>query len=202
MSQPVSSSKSTLRELMRQRRSLIDASTRAQASWMAATILRERWPRLVPIHVAQPCVGLYHQIGAEFSCAGLADMFTADGIACALPRIEGTRAMSFRRWKSGDSLEIGAHRIPCPSAASAVCEPQVLILPALAVDRHGNRLGYGGGYYDSHLASVRARPLTIALVFDLQVVDLLPTDSWDQRVDAVLTESRWIEPCEAAWPTG
>jgi len=72
-----------------------------------------------------------------------------------------------------------------------------VILPALAVDAQGARLGQGGGYYDRALASVIAHqdggPLRIALVYDDDVVDALPTETHDLRVNVIITPTRTIE---------
>jgi 5-formyltetrahydrofolate cyclo-ligase len=69
-------------------------------------------------------------------------------------------------------------------------EPQVLIVPMLAWDRRGYRLGYGGGFYDRTLEGLRAKGpvLAIGFAFAAQEVEAVPTEPTDQRLDAVVTE--------------
>lgn len=72
-----------------------------------------------------------------------------------------------------------------------------IIVPALAVDQVGNRLGRGGGFYDRALAGlpkfVQGGPIKICLVFDSEVLDLLPTEPHDCSIDLIVTPSRFIE---------
>ncbi len=107
-----------------------------------------------------------------------------------VPVIPG-RAMPlrFREWTPGCPLvegEFGA-RIP---AEGAWLEPEVLIVPLLAFDARGYRLGYGGGFYDRTLARLRARGpvLAVGFAFAAQEVAEVPIDATDQRLDAVVTE--------------
>ena len=73
-------------------------------------------------------------------------------------------------------------------------EVDVMLVPALAFDRSGIRLGYGAGYYDRALAELRrhGRATVIGLAYDEQVVDELPREAHDQPVDLIVTETRTI----------
>jgi 5-formyltetrahydrofolate cyclo-ligase len=73
--------------------------------------------------------------------------------------------------------------------ADALATVDVVVVPALAVARNGTRLGRGGGYYDRALSAARAGAVLVALVFDEELVDRLPTGEHDHRVDAVVTPS-------------
>ena len=88
----------------------------------------------------------------------------------------------------------GPYGIREPAATLPVVAPRdldVMLVPGVAFDPRGNRLGYGGGYYDRVLA---ARPcLTIGIAWTFQVVDAVPMEPWDQPVDALLTESGWVK---------
>ena len=68
----------------------------------------------------------------------------------------------------------------------------VVLTPGLLFTRQGNRLGYGGGYYDQLLVS-RPRLRTIGLAFSSQLVPNLPLEPWDRSLDAICTESEWID---------
>ena len=113
--------------------------------------------------------------------------------ALCLPRTEG-RKMSFRTWKPGDPLVVGRFNIPEPDAKAKECRPDLIIVPLLAFDRHGYRLGYGGGYYDRYLGWHRVRRTlkAIGIAYDGQAVDELPRGATDEPLDAVVTETRVI----------
>ena len=68
----------------------------------------------------------------------------------------------------------------------------ILLLPLLAIDQQGYRLGYGGGFYDQLLANCPKKPLLIGLGFHRQLVAILPHDPWDIPVDGFLSENGWL----------
>lgn len=69
----------------------------------------------------------------------------------------------------------------------------LLIVPGVAFDLKGNRLGYGGGYYDRFFPLLHPGTPLIALAFELQIVPEVPVDEWDRRVDTIITEERVID---------
>lgn len=97
--------------------------------------------------------------------------------------------LRFREWTPGCRLVEGAFKAMIPEEGAWV-EPEVLIVPLLAWDRRGYRLGYGGGFYDRTLAQLRSRGpvLAVGFAFAAQEVEAVPTDAFDQRLDAVVTE--------------
>jgi 5-formyltetrahydrofolate cyclo-ligase len=99
------------------------------------------------------------------------------------------QALRFREWSPGCRLVEGAFKALIPEAGAWV-EPEVLIVPMLAWDRRGYRLGYGGGFYDRTLEGLRARGPVVAVgfAFAAQEVAEVPVDAFDQRLDAVVTE--------------
>ncbi|MBI3514336.1 MAG: hypothetical protein HY060_09780, partial [Proteobacteria bacterium] len=82
-----------------------------------------------------------------------------------------------------------------PPAAAAVREPDLLLVPMIAFDRHGTRLGQGAGYYDRTLLALRAaRAITaIGVAYAVQELPDIPTGPYDQPLDAILTEAGLIE---------
>ena len=97
--------------------------------------------------------------------------------------------LRFRAWGPGVRMVAGEFGAEIPEEGPWV-EPDVLIVPLLAFDARGYRLGYGGGFYDRTLAGLRARHgvLAVGFAFAAQEVDVVPVDGFDQRLDAVVTE--------------
>lgn len=97
--------------------------------------------------------------------------------------------LKFREWSPGARMVEGAFKALIPEDGAWV-EPSVLIVPLLAFDARGYRLGYGGGFYDRTLAGLRARGpvLAVGFAFAAQEVAEVPIDATDQRLDAVVTE--------------
>ena len=128
----------------------------------------------------------------ELQIGELFDAIFADGKILAIPFIIGKGEMLAVEVPSLDALEIGAFNIPTVKEnCRKFIEPaqiDCVIVPGAAFDIHGGRLGLGGGYYDRFLPrAVNAKK--IALAYDFQVVESLPTEIHDAKVDAVLTSS-------------
>lgn len=116
------------------------------------------------------------------------EMMKALGTALALPRIDSKHAaLSFREWREGDALVDNHHGIPEPRADAKIVTPDVVLMPLLAFDAHGHRLGYGGGYYDRTLSAMRA--IAIGIAYAGQEVEYLPREAHDHPLDMVLTEN-------------
>lgn len=136
----------------------------------------------------------YWPLGSEMDVRPLMLRLAAAGIELALPVTRaGDRPLEFRRWRPGDVLEPGAHGVSHPTADASVVVPSVLLVPLLAFDAAGWRLGYGAGYYDRTLAELRgrllaARPLAIGIAYAVQELEDLPRHAGDQRLDGVVTE--------------
>jgi 5-formyltetrahydrofolate cyclo-ligase len=106
------------------------------------------------------------------------------------------KPLLFRAWRPGDALETRMWGIREPSADQALLRPDVLLVPLLAFDRDGWRLGYGGGFYDRTLRDLRAAAPSVAaigLAFDPQEVDAVPHLDYDEPLDMVLTPTRLLQ---------
>ena len=115
-----------------------------------------------------------------------------NGCTCLLPVvIARDTALLFRQWQPGDELILSDLGISEPRTDKASGQPDILLVPLLAYDSLGNRLGFGGGYYDRTLSELRSeRNITaIGIAFSGQEVDLIPNESFDQRLDWVITEA-------------
>ncbi len=101
-------------------------------------------------------------------------------------------ALAFHQWHPGEALDSGPYGTCQPFAKSPRLDPDVILLPLLAFDSTGARLGYGGGFYDRSLASFRRTGHNITAIgigYDEQQVAQVPVGRYDQRLDAVLTPS-------------
>jgi 5-formyltetrahydrofolate cyclo-ligase len=100
----------------------------------------------------------------------------------------------FRAWKPGDPLVVGRFNIPEPDSKMRERRPDLVLVPLIAFDRRGYRLGYGGGYYDRYLAEHRPKRTlrAIGIAFAGQEVEELPREETDEPLDAVVTEERVI----------
>ncbi|MEY4984381.1 MAG: hypothetical protein RIR62_2647, partial [Pseudomonadota bacterium] len=98
--------------------------------------------------------------------------------------------LKFREWTPGCAMEEGDFKAYVPVEGAWV-EPQVVIVPLVGFDARGYRLGYGGGFYDRTLAGLRARHdvLAVGFAFAAQELAEVPIDAYDQRLDAIVTES-------------
>jgi 5-formyltetrahydrofolate cyclo-ligase len=128
----------------------------------------------------------------EFRVWPLLRRLHREGHRLALPVMQGkAKPLLFRAWAPGDALDRGVWGIGEPKADKAIVEPDILLVPLLAFDRRGWRLGYGGGFYDRTLQRLRAlQPIVaVGLAFDEQRIDAVPHLDYDQRLDWVLTPS-------------
>lgn len=112
------------------------------------------------------------------------------GPVCVPVILGSGRALEFHRWTPGCAMRDGPFGVPIPAQASVVV-PEVIIVPLLAFDLHGMRLGYGGGFYDRTLSDLRQSGDVVALGYAFsaqQAPAALPVEATDQRLDRVITE--------------
>jgi len=96
--------------------------------------------------------------------------------------------LELRRWEQGAALYPAGFGTLAPDELAAVVEPDVILMPLLGFDKHGTRLGYGGGYYDRTLGRISKKPRLIGFAFALQEFDHIPRGPHDVPLDAVVTE--------------
>ena len=139
-------------------------------------------------------IGGYHALPAELDPLPLLTVLHAHSFCIGLPRTGKSFALTFREWTPGSALEQGKFGLLEPHETQRAMHPSILLVPLVAFDRKGNRLGYGAGYYDAYLRDVRARQRTLAIgvAFDEQEFAEIPREPQDEPLDMVLTPSRVI----------
>ena len=179
------------RALYKARRADIPADIKAPAD----DAICERVMSLASFRFADTVL-TYSPIGSEVCVDKIALCALSLGKRVAFPVCDtSTREMTFKYVTSPDELSPGAYSIPEP-AEDAECfshaQHPICIVPALAFDKHGFRLGYGGGYYDKFLK--RFNGVTLGVTYDSLIADTLPTGVYDVPVDIIITERRSIIP--------
>lgn len=177
------------------------AAARARRDAVAAD--RRRGDSLAIVHQLQTsprwqaarCIAGYWPQGSEVDPRPAYAEALRRGAIVALPRVLGRGVMEFVDWHGRtEELRPGRYGILEPSASGRRpgTDFDLMLLPLVACDRHGTRLGSGAGYYDRYLAGLTRRPFLLGLAFEVQVVAALPAEPWDVRLDALLTERGWF----------
>jgi 5-formyltetrahydrofolate cyclo-ligase len=136
-------------------------------------------------------VSAFHPFLSEISTVELLANLVAEGWTTALPVVVGKELpLMFRTWTPGEHLVSGLWDIQIPADTAPEVEPDVLLVPMLAFDRKGYRLGYGGGFYDRTLAKLRVlkKVTAIGVAYSGQEVEDVPHDTHDQPLDWIMTE--------------
>jgi 5-formyltetrahydrofolate cyclo-ligase len=137
------------------------------------------------------CVALFASLPDEVSTRPLFDASRRAGKRCLLPRATAGGRLEFVEVERWEDLRPGRYGVPEPTAraVASLSDAQVVVVPGLAFDASGGRLGRGGGHYDRALAGLdRTRCLVIGLGLSRQWVDEVPSGALDQKVDVVVTE--------------
>jgi len=189
----IEEAKSELRRQARARHDALPADMRAAAAQAIAA-------RPFPISLARKTiVSCFMPIGNEINPIPLMRNLAALGAQLALPAIAGRgKPLTMRAFAFGQRLVAGTWGIREPDPEAPEVFPDVLLVPLLAFDRTGHRIGYGAGYYDLTIAALRARKAVTAcgLAFAAQEIANVPTTPRDVRLDLVLTEREVID-CRA-----
>lgn len=134
----------------------------------------------------------YLPVDDEFDVLPLMRAAAEHGLATCLPVVPGKgEPLVFRAWAPDGELVDGVLGIPVPPATAAVVVPNLLLVPMLAFDDAGYRLGYGGGFYDRTLSLLHARQpgtLAVGVAFDAQRVENVPRNDFDEPLDWIVTQ--------------
>jgi 5-formyltetrahydrofolate cyclo-ligase len=182
--------KAELRRTALARRDALPAAERAHAAEAIAA-------RALPIAVKSGAIAAgFMPMKSEINPLPLMRKLAAAGARLALPVVAGRgKPLIMRAWGLGEPLAAGVWGIREPEPAAPVVTPDILLVPLLAFDRAGHRIGYGAGYYDLTIAALRARQpvVAIGLAFAAQEIAAVPTTPHDAPLDLVLTEREVID---------
>lgn len=182
-----------LRRLMRaRRRALQIGRQRRSARLLAQRAARRPW------YVGARNIAAYIAADGEIDPALLVQRALREGKRVYLPRLLAGNRLAFGEYRLGDRMRRNRFGIPEPVDARAVAleDLDVVLLPLVAFDRRGNRLGMGGGFYDRTFARLRRgrgrKPALVGLAHGFQQVAVLPRQPWDVPLGGILTERGWI----------
>lgn len=135
--------------------------------------------------------------GSEVETKEFINIALNEGKNIFVPKtVKGTRNMKAVKINSLDNLKPDNWGILEPESFNGEIDKEnldLVIVPGVIFDRDGNRMGYGGGYYDIYFANLKSKVNKIALAYDIQVIEYLLTEEHDVSVDAIITEKEMIK---------
>lgn len=142
------------------------------------------------------CVGAYLAFDGEPDLRFTLTQLHRRGTAVALPVVpgQGGQALTFRQWFPATPLRPNGLGISEPAESDDISlqSIDVMLIPLVAFDAMGSRLGMGAGWYDRTLGASSHRPLLVGVGWSIQSAASLPVDPWDVPLDAVVTEAGWF----------
>lgn len=142
------------------------------------------------------CVALYSASGSEMDVLPLAQMLARRGVQCALPVVGSGKNLRFKVWGFGQPLVRGAYGLFEPHRDAEDMTPDCVIVPLLAFDEKGFRLGQGGGFYDATLRAMRLdnpHLKAVGYAYDCQLVESVFAQSHDEKLDLCFTQKTCFE---------
>jgi 5-formyltetrahydrofolate cyclo-ligase len=185
---PIESSKEALRRDALMRRNALPQELRADAARAIAE-------RPFPGAVAGVTVSGFMPLKGEINPIPLMHKLAEAGARLALPVVCGRgKPLLMRAFAFGEALVPGVWGIREPKPDAPEVLPDILLVPLIVFDRRGHRIGYGAGYYDLTIASLRAQKnvLAVGVAFASQEIARVPSTARDERLDLVLTERETI----------
>ncbi len=134
-------------------------------------------------------IGGYYPYNYEVDTINILEKFEKYKYKISLPKIKKNSQMNFFNWSTKDPLTINKYGIPEP-ISNKLTYPSIILVPIVAFDKHFNRIGYGGGFYDRYIKKIKKNKkiLTIGLAYSFQKVKEIPINKYDIKLDFVITE--------------
>lgn len=178
--------KRKMREAMQAKRMQIPHAAMLSASQSVARQFADH-----PILAFTPSFAGYRAMRGELDVTEIFKLMARFEKQTALPCVTPEKSLIYRAWTLADPLTRHPLGMEEPLADAPEMVPAIILVPLLAFDGEGYRLGYGGGYYDRTMEAMRALdkpPLFIGVGYSMQEVELVPTDERDAPLDGILTE--------------
>jgi len=187
--------KASIRTAALKRRDSLSATDREQKNRLIQSHAVE-----FPLYIDSPAIALYSAVGSEVATDIIRDHALGAGKELFYPSLAQDGALRWIRCRPGAGFVRGRYGILEPSGTEylATTDGLAVFVPGVAFDLRGERLGRGQGWYDRAIASLGDNVCTIGLAYELQLVERVPTDSWDRRVQYLITEGRIVD-CRD-WP--
>ncbi|MEQ9518842.1 MAG: 5-formyltetrahydrofolate cyclo-ligase [Parvibaculum sp.] len=181
------------KSVLRQKALLIRADAHKAQGETAALAVLDHFLADVPFKADGPAlvVAGYYPMRSEMDPLPLMRKLHERGCVCALPRVVGAEEpLSFHVWGPDSPTDEGPFSTRVPQKGADLVVPDILLVPLLAFDLQGVRLGFGGGFYDRSLDALRQTKtvLAVGIAYAAQEQDRLPFDAFDQPLDWVVTE--------------
>lgn len=182
---PTALAKEEIRASMRARRAAMLPEERARLT----SLIEQALFGLPEVSDARTIL-LYSSFGTEVTTEGMIGRMLEQGKRVLLPYVVDDRTMEAAEVRAGEALVPGRHgpgepRNRTPVTPDAI---ELVVVPGLAFDQRGYRLGYGGGHYDRYLSRIGRAGLRVGVAFSFQIVDRIPEEPGDERVDVVVTD--------------
>jgi len=158
--------------------------------------LLQTWTKVAAGYGDEVMLAGYWPMGTEMDARPALVALDRMGVQISLPEVAAkNRPLRFRAWRPDEPLVEGDHGTFHPLNDAPLMRPDVVLVPMLAFDRRGYRVGWGGGYYDRTLELLRKTGdcTAIGVAYSAQCVDEVPTDAYDQRLDWIITEQEAME---------
>lgn len=168
--------------------------------------IQERVIRFLP-YLTSSSVALYSPIGNEVATEEIRDHALRTHKNLFYPKLGNGDQLELVEVKSGDEMKLGRYGILEPIGHKSLAEQDreglIVLVPGVIFDLRGNRLGRGKGWYDRLLELLGEVPKFVALAYEFQVIEELPADEWDRKVQHIITETRTIDcgniPSQSGW---
>lgn len=180
--------RSMRRDLLAQRQAL------SPAEWQTASRAAQQRLLEQPLFRQAISIALYAPIRNEVDTTLLFDAARAAGKSVQYPLVCGDR-LTFHEIATREQLAAGSFGIPepCPVGdVSGAPLADLLVVPGVAFDLRGHRIGFGKGYYDRYLAGLQRLPLLVGFCHDFQLIEAVPSEGHDIRMDCVVTDRRVV----------
>jgi 5-formyltetrahydrofolate cyclo-ligase len=174
-----------MRELLSQKRRMLTVEMVRESSDQVVSLIEQ-----LPAFQAAQTVLIYYPTRNEIDVLSLIKKYKRTK-TFLFPVVKG-RSMDACPYEGNEKMHRGKYNIPEPTTAPYTGKIDLTIVPGLAFDAKGNRLGRGGGYYDRFISATKSQSLLVGVGYDFQMVDSVPTNLFDKRMNYVVSPSKGI----------